>query len=506
MFSKTLVERKRLGRTLSAVIDGMSVSKARAGGYIDESLVEEESKEDETLFLSDDSEEAISTTEKKEKDLPPTENNAEAVEPTIPEQASSRFNFATTPSSFGLPSSANPPTSASQPSAASLFSKLASNNNPFSATSTYPFGQAANSLTAGPFANPLSTATDVPGTTFTSLFPASKTPKFNFAATTSTGSGTPSPFAISTSANSETASKIVPAATQNPGVFDQTYASPSGLPSISGAPPIITLINGGSGLNNSLPGTPTTTKQSTSQTSGQAHASLFQTVESSTARSNFQAFPQGETQNSKPPPPLFQTLSTPSNLYFPTVQSYPITRPTPATFVFPAETRPLQLSNQASSSEAIAPETIAREETAASRTNFAPSIAAPELNKAQNTSNLPALSDQQPSGPQPNHSTLRPQPPSLNSGDPFKGKIFPPSAPSGPSTSRSTFKTPRPDIRPKALDQLANDAVCENDGLLQQFIENAISPMITKAISQVGRERVCEEIGQWRLRWCACGK
>ena len=58
LYSKTIVEKKRLGRSLSAVIDGMSAANARAQGMLEElSDVEDASESnDENLFLDEDSE------------------------------------------------------------------------------------------------------------------------------------------------------------------------------------------------------------------------------------------------------------------------------------------------------------------------------------------------------------------------------------------------------------------------------------------------------------------
>ena len=70
-----------------------------------------------------------------------------------------------------------------------------------------------------------------------------------------------------------------------------------------------------------------------------------------------------------------------------------------------------------------------------------------------------------------------------------------------PPYEQTRIGPPKPDPRPKALDQLAVAFVGEDEGLLQQFLEYTISPIIVKAMDQVKAERLREEIGQSLFKW-----
>lgn len=50
-------------------------------------------------------------------------------------------------------------------------------------------------------------------------------------------------------------------------------------------------------------------------------------------------------------------------------------------------------------------------------------------------------------------------------------------------------------MKGQKLDQLAHSMVCDDRGILQQFFEFVVGPLVSESIAQVKVERVNEEIG-----------
>ena len=67
---------------------------------------------------------------------------------------------------------------------------------------------------------------------------------------------------------------------------------------------------------------------------------------------------------------------------------------------------------------------------------------------------------------------------------------------SSKSMGKANVGPPKPDPRPKVLDSLAHDMFCENEGILEQFIDYTVGPMIEKAITRVKNERDREVVGE----------
>ena len=82
-----------------------------------------------------------------------------------------------------------------------------------------------------------------------------------------------------------------------------------------------------------------------------------------------------------------------------------------------------------------------------------------------------------------------------------------PEASIGSSTPQSVTKSPRPDIRPKVLDELARNLIYEDGGLLQQFVEYTVAPIIRSSLVRLEDERSWTRASQWCcLMMCLFGQ
>ena len=108
-------------------------------------------------------------------------------------------------------------------------------------------------------------------------------------------------------------------------------------------------------------------------------------------------------------------------------------------------------------------------------------------------SNTPKPSEQAPS--QPTRDDIGPRTKSSTS------NLFEPkSSPSPfPSSTPKPSGTKAPDPRPAVLDALAEGLLMEDQGLLQQFIEYTIGPIVREAFQEVEEERPWKRASQWLL-------
>ena len=187
LYSRTIVERKRLGRSLSAVIDGISAANARAQGMLEESSDVEDASEsnDENLFLDENSdvEHKISTA----RSPSPTQQEDQKPNSTI-ESTAGGFKAG---SMFGKPTVVPNPFQAqvngsendTQPSLLKNGAALQPTFNPFASkdfAKANPFGHTNESGPKSVAEPPISLPTDRPPSVSTT----SSSPSFQFPSTT----------------------------------------------------------------------------------------------------------------------------------------------------------------------------------------------------------------------------------------------------------------------------------------------------------------------------------
>ena len=544
VFSKTLVEQKRLGRTLPAIINGFSVSLARENGWIDESLPSADSPptttKDESLFLSDGSSEDNAETESKSKE-PLAVTNAATTTPL--------FNPFAKP--FNLAPASNPPQTVNgtseDPSKTEITTKEPQpvTNTATMAPMSNPFAKAFSSV---PASNPFQTAAaanafKIAGASSTSLF--NSAPESNPFQNAATAFKTPTPPTWALAAPSGTldspsifSQPITPTASSNQSptpsmagpafIFPQTasssifpFGAPStgrneastvflppmssssdstSLPTSSGSPPKATSDLPTSGANttpsftsflgksSSITNQPANTADQKQDPVSGIPGDVAKTSSNAVGaqQASFQ-FP-APSANSEAPvttsPP--QTLTTTQHSEAP-ISFFPQQTNSTTSIFKPLDT----LSGQSSGLFNGTPSSADKNSTSPPVFNFAqPSfIPKPVIDNAPSSSNLsskPRLSEV-------------PGPSSLSA--PLNTFFLKPSDTSNTSsTSTSTIRQaqigpPKPDPRPQLLDLLADEVICENNGLLQQFLQYTLHPMVVEAITQVKGERIQAEIG-----------
>ena len=422
IFSKSLVERKRLGRTLPAVINGLSASQARADGLVEDPTttptdVTDGNKKDKALFLSDESDE----------------------ESANPKVSSITVSNGREPH-FADTASVNP------------FKKLASLNE-----------------TPGPspFAKP--SLIDIKESN--SILPRLETvPKFNFfSPTLSTSSENTKPTVASSNVPSQPSSiwgqSSLSSSSSSGGFIWPSIPSSSIIntyvsDNLSKTPPASTNLQNLSGSSTS-PSTTTTTAVMPSsillpptkpdRTSVNSQDNIIQPVKhfsSSLSPSALNIFPSGNnlhtSTSNDSTKPLFSVQQ----------QVHPKDTPTIVQVPEPANSG-LAYSTQPSVPETYRPLETPKGISTASGLSLTQS---PTLTPPANINNL---------------------------------------LPKAPLNHQNELMTPKIDPRPKLLDQLTSTLVRQNDGLLQQFIEYTVGPIVLKAMNQIKAERSREEAGQW---------
>lgn len=468
-FSKTLVEQKRLGRTLPAVINGLSASQAQSQGMVsDFSAAETSSVSDhEPLFMENSDEEQKSerpqSTAPEQKDETKTKLDPNA----------SPFNPIPAPFQFPTPSEAS----------------FASNGT---------FGKPTPLNISG--LPPGSSSIFKPGASDTekpNLFGTQQTPKFGFPTVLDTSKQSSNDTVSSSPAN-ETAPRQ--------DVFKQPPSLPSKAPGFSFGTSAIF------GKNERRADLSSSSQDITDAAS----------KESSRRPAN-SMFPELKTQAlpSTTPTSMIFNSPAPNPTFFPAL----FTTPTPTPSLFPSPKTSSAL-NEPPSTEALSP-----------FSTFPPTAGKPmfplqsDSNKSAPLSFAPASSK---AGP------FETSPTTTTQSQPF---LFPPSTASGPSftanshatpvspmdisqthvqaglsaapsafssnVSRLSFtpmlspaeqakaRPPRPDPRPAALDKLSEAMMMDDEGLLSQFIEYAIGPVIAASFHQIKDERSWAKASMW---------
>ena len=414
IFSKNLVERKRLGRTLPAVINGLSASQARANNLVEHLATTGDSpalKEmEEPLFFSDGSDGSLSDPKSS-----PNTASSETEQKTT--------DAASIDSSTKLPS-------------------------PMGARDSFLFTNFPSTNVNQPSSLIPQPAT-VPRTSSTS----NEDPKINIP--TSNEASHPS------------------------GVFEQRSQAPAPSRGTFGQSSILSNLTAKANTNGfdnpaSLTNANTLQDQSVSGTNIPTSASnmpssLFFPVKKPEATSDnlhgstTQPLKLFSSSSSSPGSPLFTNVTAPSTSTF-TPQS-PFYSPPP----IPAK-HALDISSKAN--PAISGSTPFLQHSV--QNTHQPSESPKVISNVSKPSWLQSL-------------TL---PPST-----FKSTFLP----TAPTNHLATIELPKIDPRPKILEQIANTVMRKNDGLLEQFIEYTLGPIVLKAIDQNKLERSREEAGQWLL-------
>ena len=465
VFSKTLVEQKRLGRTLPAVINGFSVSLARANGLIEDSSASSTNSpptmtNDESLFLSDGSSDNESRSESKPKEPQPVTNAA-----------------TTTPvfNPFAKPFDPVPASNPFQTAGASSAAK------PFTSVFAVPPGTLNTSSVFGQPSAPTALANHSPTLPLTQpapLFPqTAKEPKFSFGIPSFTGNDisktTLLPLtSLSDSNTLPTSSRSLPGATN---IF-----STSGLKST----PSFTSFLGKSNLTTDQPAN--ATDQNQSLTPDISPGDL--------AKTSFNPF-KAQPASFQFPTPLAK-FEAPAA--FPPAQTLTPIQPSQAPFPFVSQQTNFAVSDPKSPDHLSGQSSALFAGTPVGNTFIPPSfliLPQPSFTPKPVIDNPTFLSNPSPKpqlGEIPDPLNLSTPPNTFFSKNSDTSNTL--------STSHSTINQtkigpPKPDPRPQLLDLLAEEIICENHGLLQQFLHYTISPVVVKAITQVQKERIQAEIG-----------
>jgi len=470
-FSKTLVEHKRLGRTLPAVINGLSASQAQSQGLIsDFSAAETSSVSDhEPLFMENSDEEQKS---EKPQSAAPEQKDETKSDPTKLDPNASPFNRAPTP--FQLPT----------PSGTS-----------FASNGTFGKPTPLNFLGLPPDSSsifkPRASETEKPN-----LFGTQQTPKFvsptipDTSKQSSNGSFAPSP-------ENEPAS-------QQKDLFKQPPSLPPKAPGFSFG---TSALFGNSEQSNDL--------------SGSSQDATDAAPKESTWRPASSIFPEPQTQAapSTTPTSMFFNPPIPNPTFFPPPTTTSALFPTPTPIpLFPSPKTSSTL-NEPPSTEASSPFStflptagkpmfpLQPNSNKSAPFTFAPSSskAAPfETSSTTTTQSQPFLFQPPTTSGPPSTANSQPAIPvspmdisqtHVQAGPSAVPSAFPSNTPRSPFTptlspaEQAKARPPRPDPRPAALDKLSEAMMMDDEGLLSQFIEYTIGPVVAASFHQIKDER-----------------
>ena len=475
IFSKTLVEKKRVGRTFPAVINGLSASQARLNGLVDEFHGEGGSPStntnDEPLFVADEDIAMVSAS----ADSPPS---IVAFAPTtetqkLPPRLQNPISQPHVPFATMFSNGLTPSFSAPVPTSLSTFGSSSDGppSNPWGihpamTSLSSPFGQSSTTTTSPPASTSAQT-TDATNSTF--RWPTTS------GHINSSSLPIPTAFPVSQSSNESAKS-----------LFKWSPISNASQPTIAGI---------------QTPSQISSLSPSTSIFERQGKKSVL-SDNASVLATPFMSNSPG--QNSAAP---FQFSPQPSNSDTATSPAFstavPNTRPgLTQSGITSVNTKPAGQATVQESNPKLIPDSTPFSFATTPAVMDNPASAKPSFNTASPFSNhLPTFqhhSTQAPSIPQQYNNTS-------NSGDTsntsFASRTDVSNFVSSPSNRTKSSKNPvkagppKPNRRPQILDQLANTMVCENNGILQQFIEHTIHKTIVKSISRVKRERERAEIG-----------
>lgn len=466
IFSRNLVEHKRLGRTFPAVINGLSASQAKSQGLVYDSAAETSSVSDqEPLFVEDLDEEQANA---RSRSATPDQNDE--IQNNSTELNPSASPFTPTPNLCGFPTPSRPSLSSG-----SIFGM------PTPPTST--------TSTTDPLSifNPGAVETRKPDP-----FGTRQTPNFF--------QGTNDRSILSTT-NEPTA--------QQKDIFKQPPSLFAGQPPLSfGIPPLfgdkdkIKDSNGDTqDASKDITSKPADSLFSTSKakdTSSTTPAStLFQSSTSSSTLfqptpTTSSPFPNPSSTSLFPPPKTTFAYNEPPS----TETSYPFSKFLPATgkpmFTTQGDfSKPAPPNIDPCSFKPTTADTSSTSTTQSQPSFFPPSIApVPQTAIYQPTTPFSPMDTSQ--------SPVRAEPTTAPS-------ALSPNAPRSPYTPTSSpaeqakARPPRADPRPAALDNLSQAMMMDDEGLLSQFVEYTIGPVIAESFRQVKDERSWAKARMWSL-------
>ena len=473
-FSSTLVEPKRLGRTLSAIVRGLSASQAQSQGLLSDSAAETSSISDaEPLFVEDPDEEQTST-------------GSRAGTPELKDDTTK------------LNPNANPSNPTSTP-----FQSLAPSSDPFASRSAFGkpsvFGASVPAPDFSSISKAAASETEKPNP-----FGTQPKPKFVFPAvpdTSKQGNNEKSTRATTNASTAQQAQHVSP--------FGKSPSLPAQAPSISfGTSPLFEINDKGQDSNSafksstsaasknstSMPADTIFSKSKAQEPPSATPASLFQ-FPTSTSTLSPSTTTSSPLLNLSPTPFLFPTKTTPTSNEPPLRQS---SSPFPTFFsptdqsLFPTQAdsnQPRNVNSEPSAPKATTLGTFSTPTTLPQSFIFQPSIASvPQTGASQTASPFPSIDTSKPQVQPEIGATPSPLIPNAPR-SPFTPVL--------PPAERAKAKIPRLDPRPAALEKLAHAMVMDDEGLLSQFVEYTIGPIIAASFRQVKDERSWAKASKW---------
>lgn len=443
------MEHKRLGRTLPAVINGVVASQAQSDGMVDPSSAGNSppsTTKNESLFINGDSDEEPSDTKGKV-------GNSEG---TKKPDAVSKFNFS--PQSSVVQSSTNPLDTRNT----ATYATGSANISPFSIPSTNafpkpsPFPQSTHfDFTFGNPSTP-SSAFGTSKTTDPDPLKPSYPPKFDFYAPSSTT--LPKPASddrpLRTTASQPTSTFAFSSSPTIPMTYPFTETIKSKTPSVAA-------VSEGSTLTPQVqhPKPPTAPFQFIAQSKQPATQTPF-------------SLKSAEAQNTSLPERAPSAFA-PTNNVTPSLPN----APSPLSSFFPSK-----------QPEPNTPSMLLEGAPKTQSPSFEISSVSPRSSSPPKT--MTPSAPLQPKPTPPPIGNFRPdtqKQTQIPASEPTPVSQFPGSSPTNPppSTIYKANQTPtKKDHRPQALDTLSKAMLLDDGGLLQQFIEHTIGPIISAAFRQ----------------------
>ena len=465
-FSRTLVEPKRLGRTLPAIISGLSASQAQSQGLINDSAAETSSVSDaEPLFMEDPDEEQ--TTTKSRSGTPELKDDPNKLDPEA-----SPFNPTSAPFQSSVP-----------------------NMDPFASNSA--FGK-PSVFGAPPQAPDFSSTfkTTASETMKPKLFGTQQNPQFTFPPLPETTKQSTGSKSTSSTASASVAQQTSP--------FGQSPSLQAQAPAFSfrTSPLFGSRDNDKDPSNSSQDLLNATSKDLTPMPTDSIFSKpKAQEPPSTTPASSLFKFPTSSAT-------LFSSPPTTSSS-FPNITSTPLLSSPPNATPTSNEPPPKQSLSPFSNFLPPAGQPLFPTQINSSKSKNAPSGPPAPTASASETSTTTTTPSQSfifppPTAPGPQKATSQlagPHSSTETSKPPRQPEIGAASSPSLPNVPRSPFtptlppaeqakaRPPRPDPRPAALDKLASAMVMDDEGLLSQFVEYTIGPIIAASFRQVKDEK-----------------
>ena len=521
------MEEKRLGRTLPAVINGLSASQAQAQGLVNDSSDAETASvaNSESLFVdgtSDDEGRPSHSRSVSPQKKPVANGDAPKLNPTAtpfnpfapsPFGNSSKSNPFQGATTFGLPST----TPSSSPFQPALTSNFESSSKP---TSSSPFGEAGGQvLPKFDFLAAANKAQDQGVKDAASSSSSNEPPKFNFFPSPAKAEGTKDSEKDSPSSHSVRGQKTTfgqpstALSTTKPTEPAKTLPAPatSRAPTASSEPKSVFDEPSNSWAPGKVSFATSPLFDLGAKTSSKDDRQIPSLTLSQDSKKDAPDTTSSQRNNVKVKPSFFTTPST-------------ATEKTTPTFLTPSA-KPL-------ASAESPPKDTSKPFSFFSTVNTNPTLSAPTSQSLPiSTSSKPSTSSIFPetkrvdASTEPTFDTILLKPPSFYSTTPS-----PPQAQLEPSQTLSSnvstlsgstaveststqprqypFASTRPRLDPRsaALDKLSNAVMLEDNGLLQQFIEHTVGPIVTSSVAQLKDEWSWEEASQSSLIKAWCGK